>query len=140
MSAACPACAALPEPARAASVAPDLVLHLPDIHCAACIAGVEDALNAVPGIGEARVNLTLKRAFVASGGVQPESLIDALAARGFRAQVFDPGLLGGQDRSGRDLLMRIGVAGFAMMNVMLLSVAVWSGRWCWRRAIAALGR
>ncbi|MGJ8625147.1 MAG: copper-translocating P-type ATPase, partial [Yoonia sp.] len=31
------------------------------------------------------------------------------------------------DRAGRDLLMRLGVAGFAMMNVMLLSVAVWSG-------------
>ena len=28
---------------------------------------------------------------------------------------------------GRDLLMRIGVAGFAMMNVMIPSVAVWSG-------------
>jgi P-type Cu2+ transporter len=31
------------------------------------------------------------------------------------------------DRQGRDLLMRLGVAGFAMMNIMLLSVAVWSG-------------
>ncbi len=31
------------------------------------------------------------------------------------------------DRQGRELLMRLGVAGFAMMNVMLLSVAVWSG-------------
>ncbi|MHA6323943.1 heavy metal translocating P-type ATPase [Roseivivax sp. CAU 1753] len=118
---------ALPDPERGAVAAPDLVLHLPDIHCAACIAGVEDALNDVPGIGEARVNLTLKRAFVASGGVAPETLIAALARVGHRAQVFDPGLLGGQDSSGRDLLLRIGVAGFAMMNVMLLSVAVWSG-------------
>ncbi|MEM7527954.1 MAG: heavy metal translocating P-type ATPase, partial [Pseudomonadota bacterium] len=32
-----------------------------------------------------------------------------------------------RDAAGRDLLARIGVAGFAMMNVMLLSVAVWSG-------------
>jgi len=31
------------------------------------------------------------------------------------------------DRAGRDLLMRLAVAGFAMMNVMLLSVSVWSG-------------
>lgn len=28
------------------------------------------------------------------------------------------------DRVGRDILMRIGVAGFAMMNIMILSVAV----------------
>lgn len=127
MSAACPACVALPEPTRGRTAAPDLVLHLPDIHCAACIGEVEEALNAVPGLGEARVNLTLKRAFVASGGVAPDLLIDALARAGHRAQVFDPSLLGGQDASARDLLLRIGVAGFAMMNVMLLSVAVWSG-------------
>jgi Cu2+-exporting ATPase len=31
------------------------------------------------------------------------------------------------DRQGKDLLMRLAVAFFAMMNVMLLSVAVWSG-------------
>src|SRR5690606_26748835 len=31
------------------------------------------------------------------------------------------------DRTGRDLLLRIGVAGFASMNVMLFSVSVWSG-------------
>ena len=31
------------------------------------------------------------------------------------------------DRQGQDLLMRLGLSGFAMMNVMLLSVAVWSG-------------
>ena len=33
----------------------------------------------------------------------------------------------GQVDAGRDLLMRIGVSGFAMMNIMILSVAVWSG-------------
>jgi P-type Cu2+ transporter len=38
------------------------------------------------------------------------------------------------DRQGRDLLMRLGVAGFAMMNIMLLSVAVWSGAEATRRA------
>ena len=31
------------------------------------------------------------------------------------------------ERQGRDILMRIGVSGFAMMNIMILSVAVWSG-------------
>lgn len=31
------------------------------------------------------------------------------------------------ERRGRDLLMRLGVAGFSMMNIMLLSIAVWSG-------------
>ncbi len=33
----------------------------------------------------------------------------------------------GADIQGRALLLRVAVAGFAMMNVMLFSVAVWSG-------------
>ncbi|NDV01275.1 heavy metal translocating P-type ATPase [Pseudoroseicyclus tamaricis] len=126
MTAACPACvelppsATVPVPARA-----DLVLHLPDIHCAACIASVERTLGAEPGVREARVNLSLRRVFVSAAGVEPEALIDALAAAGHRAQRLDAAPA--RDTGSRDLLMRMGVAGFAMMNVMLLSVAVWSG-------------
>ncbi|WP_373353373.1 heavy metal translocating P-type ATPase [Pseudoroseicyclus sp. CXY001] len=134
MTAACPACAPLPESAARAAAAPtparaDLVLHLPDIHCAACIASVERTLAAEPGVSAARVNLSLRRVFVTAAGPEPEALtttlIAALAAAGHRAQRLDGAAE--RDAPGRDLLMRIGVAGFAMMNVMLLSVAVWSG-------------
>ena len=53
----------------------------------------------------------------------------ALAAVGYEAHELDPGLLSATetDRQGRELLMRLGVAFFSMMNIMLLSVAVWSG-------------
>lgn len=127
MTAICPACTGVPmEEPRAL---PDsITLHLPGIHCAACIATVEDALNAVPGVREARVNLTLKRVMVEAGaGVTVERLTERLAKAGYKAQPLDTGLLAGQDGEERDLVLRIGVAGFAMMNVMLLSVAVWSG-------------
>ncbi|SER53770.1 Cu2+-exporting ATPase [Tranquillimonas rosea] len=130
MTMACAACAALPDDAAraAAPAAADLVLHLPDIHCAACIASVEETLGHLPGVRDARVNLSLKRAMVATdGSVGTDTLVDALAARGHRAQPLDTGVLSGRSGPGRDLLVRIGVAGFAMMNVMLLSVAVWSG-------------
>jgi Cu2+-exporting ATPase len=41
---------------------------------------------------------------------------------------LDTSALGAQsDTHGRRLLLKIAIAGFAMMNVMLLSVAVWSG-------------
>ncbi|SDE37449.1 heavy metal translocating P-type ATPase [Limimaricola pyoseonensis] len=114
--------------APAATIArPDLVLHLPDIHCAACIASVEAALARLPGIREARVNLTRKRVHLCTDGLDADGVIDALAARGHRAQRLDTDLLAGRDSTGRDLILRIGVSGFAMMNVMLLSVAVWSG-------------
>ncbi|MDT0681524.1 heavy metal translocating P-type ATPase [Roseicyclus sp. F158] len=127
MTAACPACVALPERAAARDADPDLVLHLPDIHCAGCIASVEETLGRLPEVREARVNLTLRRVFIAGANIAPGPMIDALAGAGHRAQELDTGRLGRQGNEGRDLLMRIGVAGFAMMNVMLLSVAVWSG-------------
>lgn len=133
MTAVCPACVAGAPAAEdaAARVQPkgEMLLHLPGIHCAGCMSGVERALLDVPGVKAARVNLTLKRAFVdTDGGVPGEALIEALAHAGYAAQELDAGLLAApEDRLGRDLLMRLGVAGFAMMNVMLLSIAVWSG-------------
>jgi Cu2+-exporting ATPase len=132
---ACPACSAAPAAAeiaqrRAAHDGARIALSLPRIHCAGCIAGVERALSEEPGVRSARVNLTLKRATVeAEQGVTAADLIPALARAGYEAHELDAGTLAATetDRAGRDLLMRMAVAGFAMMNVMLLSVAVWSG-------------
>ena len=130
---ACPACVVAPAAGRAASVAPGpgrMVLSLPGAHCAVCISTVEQAMATVPGVISARVNLTLRRVSVeAEAGVSPEVLIAAAESVGYEAHELDAGLLSATetDRQGRDLLMRLGVAGFSMMNVMLLSVAVWSG-------------
>lgn len=130
---ACPACVAAPAAEAVAARGKgdrQIVLSLPEIHCAACISGVERSLSAMPGVRGARVNLTLKRATVeADTDVEPQDLAAALTARGYTAHELDAGSItaNGTDRAGRELLMRLGVSGFAMMNVMLLSVAVWSG-------------
>lgn len=131
---ACPACVAAPAAealaAKKRAVRADIMLSLPGIHCAACISAVEQALQAVPGVSAARVNLTLKRAQVeAAGEVGADDLVAALARVGHEAHELDNGALSATqtDTAGRDLLMRLAVAGFAAMNVMLLSVAVWSG-------------
>jgi P-type Cu2+ transporter len=117
--------------ATAARVETDmLMLSLPQIHCAACIGQIEAALVAVPGVQSARVNLTLKRGSVTiRPGVMATALVDALAAIGHEAHELDHGMLSEieSDRQGRELLMRLAVAGFSMMNIMILSVAVWSG-------------
>nr|WP_106204905.1 heavy metal translocating P-type ATPase [Aliiruegeria haliotis] len=113
--------------------APDrgaILLSLPEVHCALCITTVERALDRHPGVNSARVNLTLKRVSVeAEPDVTAEDLIPTLAAVGYTAHEMDPSALSATttDRQGRELLMRLAVAGFAAMNVMLLSVAVWSG-------------
>ncbi|MWD28216.1 cadmium-translocating P-type ATPase [Aquicoccus sp. SCR17] len=133
---ACPACAAAPLAESLADAPPGqadgvtLALSLPTIHCAACIATVERGLRAHPGVRSARVNLTLKRAMVeAAPEVTAAALAELVGRLGYEAHELDPGALAvtETDRQGRDLLMRLAVAGFAMMNVMLLSVAVWSG-------------
>ncbi len=135
---ACPACIAAPLAEETAGeacrgdgrAARQIILSLPGIHCAACIAGVEAGLSRQPGVRKARVNLTLKRATIdADPDTDAQALADYLTALGYEAHELDPSQITAQglDRGGRDLLMRLGVAGFAMMNVMLLSIAVWSG-------------
>ena len=74
--------------------------------------------------------MTLRRISIeAAADVTADRLIAALARLGYEAHELDPGLLSATqtDRQGQGLLLRLGVAGFAMMNVMLFSVAVWSG-------------
>ncbi|MCX8952319.1 heavy metal translocating P-type ATPase [Ruegeria sp. NA] len=130
-TAACPGCLAAPaEPARPIPEDVQIALSLPGIHCSACIATVERELNAHPGVEDARVNLTLKRAMIkAAPETRAADLIPVLEQAGFEAHELDPGALSATqaDKAGRDLLMRLAVAGFASMNVMLLSVSVWSG-------------
>ena len=131
---ACPACVVVPAAERIAALRADragrIVLSLPDAGGAQSISTVEAALQALPGVLSARVNLTLKRVSVeAEPSVTAAQLIAVLEAQGQEAYELDPGLLSvtETDRQGRELLMRLGVAFFSMMNVMLLSVAVWSG-------------
>ncbi|WP_295042618.1 heavy metal translocating P-type ATPase [uncultured Paracoccus sp.] len=130
---ACPACDAAPLAQRLADRATvaqgTIILSLPTAHCATCITDVETALTAHPGVRQARVNLTLRRVTVDAPDLTADDLIPVLAGAGFEAHELDPDALSATtaDRQGRDLLMRIGVSGFAMMNIMILSVAVWSG-------------
>lgn len=130
-AAACPGCIATPvEPAKAPVTDARIAISLPGIHCQACISTVERALNAHPGVHDARVNLTLKRAMIeADPDLTARDLIPVLEAAGYEAHELDAGSLSATqtDKAGRDLLMRLAVAGFASMNVMLLSVSVWSG-------------
>ena len=126
----CPACIPGHAPVDQPLPPARLMLSLPLAHCAACISTVEAALLAQPGVQSARVNLTQKRVSVqADAGVTAADLVAVLEGVGFEAHELDPGLLSvtETDRQGRELLMRLGVAFFSMMNIMLLSVAVWSG-------------
>jgi Cu2+-exporting ATPase len=132
---ACPACVALPATemlaeSRRRAANTGIVLSVPTAADATAISTIENALSALPGVRSARVNLTLRRVSVAARpDVLPDHLIAALAGAGYPALELDAAMLSTteSERRGRDLLMRLGVAGFSMMNIMLLSIAVWSG-------------
>jgi len=107
-----------------------ILLNVPTVHCAVCISSIEKTLNAFDGVKEARVNLTLRRATIdTTRPMDVQVFIQALDQIGYPAYELDASLLGqsAMEQTARPLLTRLAVSGFAMMNVMLLSIAVWSG-------------
>lgn len=104
------------------------VLAVPGVHCAGCISKIENGLAGLPGLVSARVNMTSKQLVV---NHLPElgipELVSAVEARGFEAQPLADLASQPADRHSRELLRATAVAGFAAMNIMLLSVSVWSG-------------
>jgi P-type Cu2+ transporter len=105
-------------------------LAVEGITCAACMMAIEGGLAAVPNVTRARVNLTNRRVAVEwrDGALDPARVIDRLTELGYRAYPFDPARAEAEEeKEGRFLLRCLGVAAFAAMNIMLLSVSVWSG-------------
>jgi Cu2+-exporting ATPase len=98
------------------------------LRCAGCIAKLEGGLNALPGVVAARVNFSTRRLRVDHGAGLSDAVLQAEVERlGFGCHPF----FGETDsKAGREsgmLVRALAVAGFAAMNVMLLSVAIWSG-------------
>lgn len=105
------------------------LLSVPGIRCGGCVAAIERALAGRSDVVAARANLTLRRVGVTlpTADTDPQPIIEALAALGYPAELIDrPG--GGPELAAAPGLLRaVAVAGFGAMNVMVLSVAVWSG-------------
>ena len=98
--------------------------------CGACMRTIESGLAAIPQTIRARVNLTDRRVAVEwqDGSIDPARFLDRLSELGYRAYPYDSARFAAtEDEETRALLRCLGVAAFATMNVMLLSVAVWAG-------------
>ncbi len=101
---------------------------VPGMRCAGCIAKIERGLQDVEGIEAARVNFSAKRVAVRHDrSLDADGLVAAIGKLGFEAQAAEANPLGQDDSESRTLLRALAVAGFGMMNIMLLSVSVWSG-------------
>jgi len=107
----------------------NVTLIVENMRCGSCMAAVEKALLASPGVERARANLSAKRVSARYDAAQtdPEHLVAALEHAGFHAAeaTYTPDEAAGVRAA--DLLRRLGVSGFAAANVMLLSVSVWAG-------------
>ena len=106
-----------------------LEFAVPDAHCASCIRSIESALDALPQVESARVNLSRRRVRVvfdpARGAVA--EIAPAIIGSGYHTHVVDPDAETEGDPVLRELVRALAVAGFAAGNIMLFSVSVWSG-------------
>ena len=108
----------------------DIHLLVEGIHCAACVWLIENSLLQMPGVIEARVNLTGRRLHLKWDSVQLKlsAIIQRLGQVGYAAVPFDPDAAEGRlNKENRRLLYRMGFAGFTMMNLLWISIALYSG-------------
>jgi Cu2+-exporting ATPase len=104
------------------------VLAVPGVHCAGCISKVENGLAGLNGLMSARLNVTSKQLSVDhTPELTVPDLVAAVGRLGFEAQPLAEAATLSTDSHSRQLLRATAVAGFASMNIMLLSVSVWSG-------------
>src|SRR6266571_2322979 len=107
-----------------------LDLAVEGVTCASCIGKIEGSLKRLPGIVEARLNFTNRRLAVdwREDQLDAADVIAALEDIGYRAHPFQPERAETEEaRQASWLTKCLAVAGFAAMNIMLLSVSVWSG-------------
>ncbi len=107
-------------------------LSVPGVYCGACISTIESALAGMPQVERARVNLSSKRVSivwkeeVTGERTDPADLARAVASTGYEAHLFGSGQEISDDMRNK-LIRAVGLTGFAAVNIMLLSISVWSG-------------
>ncbi|HEX9628320.1 MAG TPA: heavy metal translocating P-type ATPase [Acidiferrobacterales bacterium] len=110
----------------------EAALILEGITCAACLWLNERHLAQLPGVLEVAVNYTTQRARVKWDDTRTHlsDILKAISAIGYLAHPYDPGRAQQVlERERREKLRRLGVAGVLGMQVMILAVALYAGRW-----------
>lgn len=108
----------------------EIHLLVEGIHCAACVWLIERRLSQLDGILDAYVNLSAKKLKVKwdNRKIQLSEILHILGQIGYAAVPYDPEAAEGQiKKANRQLLFRLGFAGFAAMNLMWISIALYAG-------------
>ncbi|MEM6764937.1 MAG: heavy metal translocating P-type ATPase metal-binding domain-containing protein [Bacteroidota bacterium] len=105
-----------------------LRLHIPQIHCASCIWLLENLYKLRPGINFSRVQFLRKELSVSyePSLIQLKELVGLLASIGYEPAI-NLGTHSSTPRHNKELLYRLGLAGFCAGNIMLLSFPEYLG-------------
>lgn len=102
-------------------------LHVEGIHCAKCIWAIESNLQKESTISACRVNMSTSRLGITWQGLP--NLADRFAKivdeLGYKTSALLPKSEKSHDEASQ-LMRHMAIAGFAMGNIMLISVALWS--------------
>ncbi|MFA6063249.1 MAG: heavy metal translocating P-type ATPase [Gallionella sp.] len=100
------------------------------IHCAACVWLIERGMMRTKGVESANVNLAGKRLHLRwdNSRVKLSNIINILSKIGYAGVPYDPEAAeGSMKRTNRAMLFRLFFAAFAMMNLNLIAIALYSG-------------
>ena len=106
----------------------DLIIE--GIHCAACIWLNEKILDETDGVVEAKINFTTNKAkIIWDETIIPLShIIDKIRSIGYNAYPYEQTISSTKStQNNRDYFLRMSVAIFASMNIMMIGVAKYTG-------------
>lgn len=106
-----------------------LTLSVRGAKCGGCLSKIEREVGAIAGVEQARMNLSNGKLIVGwTGNTSAGEIADTVAALGYGVSAFsEDGSAKAAKSEERSLLISMGVAAFALANIMLLSVSVWGG-------------
>ncbi len=108
----------------------EIDLLVEGIHCAACVWLIERTLSSTPGVNDVNVNLSGRRLHLRWDNrlIPLSKILGRLGSIGYAAVPFDPEAAeGALKRQNRAFLFRIAFAAFAMMNLLWVSIALYTG-------------
>jgi Cu2+-exporting ATPase len=106
------------------------LLFSTNIHCSACCWLIESLLNELPGVVSANVNLATRMISIQwrNETIQLSSIIEQLYVFGYLCNPYTRNhVLEDNTLQNRQQLKRIGVAGLCMMQVGMISIALYAG-------------
>ncbi len=106
----------------------EVQLSVAGVHCGACVATIKDRLRTIPGVHELDIQLPGERARLSWDPARQKlgAILAAIAALGYRAAPVDAlAAAAARRREARTALLRLFVAGFSMMQVMMYAIPVY---------------